>query len=161
MSDLPAFTKLLGVNVLHRSPERSEAELTVRDDLCNRRGVLHGGAMMALGDTLGGMTARSGLPEGGGTATIESKTNFFAAVPKGDTAHAVCMPLHRGRTTIVLETRITRGDGKLAALRRERRERVKARRLAAWDSPKGGSRGGTQGPPRRLYLSTDIRWRPP
>jgi 1,4-dihydroxy-2-naphthoyl-CoA hydrolase len=116
MSDLPAFTKLLGVNVLHRSPERSEAELTVRDDLCNRRGVLHGGAMMPLGDTLGGMTARSGLPEGGGTATIESKTNFFAAVPKGDTAHAVCMPLHRGRTTIVLETRITRGDGKLAAI---------------------------------------------
>src|SRR5438105_1988276 len=117
MSDLPAFTKLLGVNFLHRSPERSEAELTVREDLCNRRGVLHGGAVMALGDTLGGMTARSGLPDGGGTATIESKTNFFAAVPKGDTAHAVCIPLHRGRTTIVLETRITRGDGKLAAIR--------------------------------------------
>ena len=52
----------------------------------------------------------------GRTATIESKTNFFAAVPKGDTARAVCMPLHRGRTTIVLETRITRGDGKLAAI---------------------------------------------
>jgi len=70
MSDLPAFTKLLGVNFLHRSPERSEAELTVREDLCNRRGVLHGGAVMALGDTLGGMTARSGLPDGGGTATF-------------------------------------------------------------------------------------------
>ena len=55
-------------------------------------------------------------PDGGGTATIESKTNFFAAVPRGDTAHAVCMPLHRGHTTIVLETRITRGDGKLAAI---------------------------------------------
>ena len=68
MSDLPAFTKLLGVNFLHRSPERSEAELTVREDLCNRRGVLHGGAVMALGDTLGGMTARSGPPDGGGTA---------------------------------------------------------------------------------------------
>jgi acyl-coenzyme A thioesterase PaaI-like protein len=47
---------------------------------------------------------------------IESKTNFFAAIPKGDTVRAVCMPLHRGRTTIVLETRITRGDGKLAAI---------------------------------------------
>src|SRR5438034_942131 len=108
--------RALGGNFLHRSPERSEAELTVREDLCNRRGVLHGGAVMALGDTLGGMTARSGLPDGGGTATIESKTNFFAAVPKGDTAHAVCIPLHRGRTTIVLETRITRGDDKLAAI---------------------------------------------
>jgi 1,4-dihydroxy-2-naphthoyl-CoA hydrolase len=116
VADLPPFTQLLGVNVLHRSPERSEAELMVREELCNRRGVLHGGAVMALGDTLGGMTAIMNLPDGGRTATIESKTNFFAAVPKGDTAHAVCIPLHRGRTTIVLETRITRGDGKLAAI---------------------------------------------
>ncbi len=116
VADLPPFTQLLGVNVLHRSPERSEAELIVREELCNRRGVLHGGAVMALGDTLGGMTAIMSLPDGGRTATIESKTNFFAAVPKGDTAHAVCVPLHRGRTTMVLETRITRGDGKLAAI---------------------------------------------
>jgi 1,4-dihydroxy-2-naphthoyl-CoA hydrolase len=116
VANLPPFTQLLGVNVLHRSPERSEAELMVREELCNRRGVLHGGAVMALGDTLGGMTAIMNLPDGGRTATIESKTNFFAAVPKGDTAHAVCIPLHRGRTTIVLETRITRGDGKLAAI---------------------------------------------
>src|SRR5258706_12428958 len=93
MSDLPAFTRLLGVNVLHRSAERSEAELTVREDLCNRRGVLHGGAMMALGDTLGGMTARNGLPDGGGTATIGSKTNFFSAGPKSEHGHLVCMPL--------------------------------------------------------------------
>jgi uncharacterized protein (TIGR00369 family) len=114
--DFPSFTKLLGVNVLHRSPERTEAELTVREELCNRRGVLHGGAVMALGDALGGMTASISLPADGRTATIESKTNFFAAVPKGDTARAICMPLHRGRTTIVLETRITRGDGKLAAI---------------------------------------------
>jgi 1,4-dihydroxy-2-naphthoyl-CoA hydrolase len=116
VADLPPFTQLLGVNVLHRSPERSEAELIVREELCNRRGVLHGGAVMALGDTLGGMTAIMSLPDGGRTATIESKTNFFAAVPKGDTAHAVCIPLHSGRTTMVLETRITRGDGKLAAI---------------------------------------------
>src|SRR5262249_58731766 len=116
LPDLPAFTKFLGVNVLHRSRERTEAELTVRDELCNRRGVLHGGAVMALGDTLGGMTASVSLPVGGRTATIESKTNFFAGIPKGDTARAICIPLHRGRTTIVLETRISRGDGKLAAI---------------------------------------------
>jgi uncharacterized protein (TIGR00369 family) len=114
--DVAPFSKLLEVRIAHRSPERSEAQLTVREELCNRRGVLHGGALMALGDMLGGMTASSSLPEGGRTATIESKTNFFAAVPRGDTAHAVCVPLHRGRTTIVLETRITRGDGRLAAI---------------------------------------------
>ena len=114
--DVAPFNKLLGVKVIHRSPERTEGHLAVREELCNRRGVLHGGAVMALGDTLGGMTASSSLRPGGRTATIESKTNFFAAVPQGDTAHAVCVPLHRGRTTIVLETRITRGDGKLAAI---------------------------------------------
>ncbi|HEY4858983.1 MAG TPA: PaaI family thioesterase [Xanthobacteraceae bacterium] len=111
LAEVAPFNKLLGLKVHQRSPERSEAELTVREE---RRGVLHGGAVMALGDTLGGMTASSSLPAGGRTATIES--NFFAAVHLGDTASAVCIPLHRGRTTVVLETRITRGDGKLAAI---------------------------------------------
>jgi uncharacterized protein (TIGR00369 family) len=114
--DVAPFLKFLGVNVLHHSAERTEAQLVVREELCNRRGVLHGGAIMALGDTLGGMTAVSNLAEGSRTATIESKTNFFAGVRKGDTAHAVCARLHRGRTTIILETRISRGDGKLAAI---------------------------------------------
>src|SRR5258707_15685544 len=114
--EVAPFHKVLGVKVILRSPERSEGELTVREELCNRRGVLHGGAVMALGDTLGGLTASASLTPDGRTATIESKTNLFAAVSKGDTARAVCMPLHRGRTTIVLETRITRGDGKLAAI---------------------------------------------
>ena len=62
LPDIAAFTRLLGVNILRRSPERSEAELPVRAELCNRRGVLHGGAVMALGDTLGGMTASTRLP---------------------------------------------------------------------------------------------------
>ena len=110
------FNKLLGVNVLLHSAERTEAEIVVREELLNRRGVMHGGAVMAMADTLGGMTASISLSEPGRTATIESKTNFFAGIPKGDTARAVCIPLHRGRTTIVLETRITRGDGKLAAI---------------------------------------------
>ncbi len=110
------FNKLLGVNVLLHSPERTEAEMFVREELLNRRGVMHGGAVMAMADTLGGMTASISLPDRGRTATIESKTNFFAGIPKGDTVRAVCIPLHRGRTTIVLETRITRGDGKLAAI---------------------------------------------
>lgn len=110
------FNRLLGVTILHHSAERTEAEIVVREALLNRRGVMHGGAVMGIGDTLGGMTASIGLPDGGRTATIESKTNFFASVPQGDTVRAVCVPLHRGRTTIVLETRITRSDGRLAAI---------------------------------------------
>ena len=49
LPDLPAFFRLLGVNLLHRSPERTEAELPVRAELCNRRGVLHGGAARSAG----------------------------------------------------------------------------------------------------------------
>ncbi len=115
-SEPSPFTRLMGVKIISRTAQRTESELLVREDLCNRRGVMHGGAVMAWGDTLGGMTASAALAEGQSTATIESKTNFFAPIPKGDTARAVCMPLHSGRTTIVLQTNITRGDGKLAAM---------------------------------------------
>jgi 1,4-dihydroxy-2-naphthoyl-CoA hydrolase len=110
------FTRLMGVRIISWTAERTESELHVREDLCNRRGVMHGGAVMAWGDTLGGMTASAALTDSQSTATIESKTNFFAPIPKGDTARAVCTPLHSGRTTIMLQTNITRSDGKLAAI---------------------------------------------
>ena len=114
--DASPFIKFMGVKVISRGGERSEAELINREDLCNRRGVMHGGAIMALADIMGGMTASAALPPGHATATIESKTNFLAPIPKGDTVHAVCTPLHSGRTTIVLQTQITRSDGRLAAM---------------------------------------------
>jgi 1,4-dihydroxy-2-naphthoyl-CoA hydrolase len=88
----------------------------VRKELTTVPDILHGGAIMALADNLGGAATVVNLPEGARTATIESKTNFFAAVPLGDTARAECTPLHRGRTTMVWQTRITRSDGRLCAL---------------------------------------------
>ena len=110
------FAKLMGLKVISIKPEKVEAELAVRDDLCTRPAVLHGGAVMAFADTLGAIATVANLPQGAGTTTIESKTNFFAAIPSGDTARAECTPLHRGRTTMVWQTRITRGDGRLAAV---------------------------------------------
>jgi 1,4-dihydroxy-2-naphthoyl-CoA hydrolase len=110
------FAKLMGLKVISVAPERVEAELPVREELCTRPAVLHGGAVMAFADTLGAIATVANLPQGGGTTTIESKTNFFAAIPAGDTARAECTPLHRGRTTMVWQTRITRGDGRLAAI---------------------------------------------
>ena len=97
------------------SPERVTAELPVREELNNRHGIMHGGAIMALADNLGGTATIANLKPGQSTTTIESKTNFFAGIPIGDTAHAECTPLHRGRTTMVWQTRITRGDGRLRA----------------------------------------------
>ena len=112
----PPFARLVGINITHVSPERITAELPVRDELTNGRGILHGGAIMALADNLGGHATVVNLKPGFATTTIESKTNFFAALPAGDTAHAECTPLHRGRTTMVWQTRITRDDGRLAAV---------------------------------------------
>ena len=115
-SGAPGLVTTLGFRLTHCSEERVEATLVARPEVSNRAGVLHGGALMALADTLGGAGTIANLPEGASTVTIESKTNFFAAVPVGDVARAECTPLHRGRTTMVWQTRVTRGDGKLAAI---------------------------------------------
>ncbi len=112
----PPFANLLGGKIVEVTSDRVVAELLVREELANRNGALHGGAVMAIADNLGGTATFLNLPAGAGTTTIESKTNFFAAVPLGDTLRAECTPLHRGRTTMVWQTRIIRGDGKLAAM---------------------------------------------
>jgi uncharacterized protein (TIGR00369 family) len=110
------FAKLLGLELVTVTPERVEATLQVRDELCTRPAVLHGGAMMALADTLGAIATVANLAQGATTTTIESKTNFLAAIPVGDTVRAECTPLHRGRTTMVWQTKIMRSDGRVAAL---------------------------------------------
>ena len=112
----PAFAQFLGIKVTHISAERVTAELYVKDELNNRFGIMHGGAIMALADNVGGTATTANLKEGQTTTTIESKTNFFAAVPIGDTAKAECIALHRGRTTMVWQTRVTRNDGRLCAM---------------------------------------------
>jgi 1,4-dihydroxy-2-naphthoyl-CoA hydrolase len=112
----PPFADYMGMKITHLSKDKVEAEIFVREELNNRFGAMHGGAVMALADNLGGTATFANLPEGGRTATIESKTNFLAPIPVGDTAHAECTPLHRGRTTMVWQTRITRNDGRLCAL---------------------------------------------
>ena len=113
---VPPVARLLGVKITHLSRDRIAAELPVRDELTNRNNVLSGGVVMSLADILGGTAASANLPPGAGTTTIESKTNFFARVELGDTVFAECTPLHRGRSTMVWQTRITRGDGKLVAM---------------------------------------------
>jgi 1,4-dihydroxy-2-naphthoyl-CoA hydrolase len=112
----PPFAQFLGLKITYVSPERVCGELAGRDDLKNRFGLIHGGAIMALADNLGATATMANLKPGQTTTTIESKTNFFVGIPIGDVAKAECVALHRGRTTMVWQTRITRGDGKLCAV---------------------------------------------
>src|SRR5881227_39347 len=110
------FAELMGIEFIAAEPDRVVAEMTVREDLCTRPAVLHGGAIMAFADTLGAAGTILNLPDGAGTTTIESKTNFIAAAPLGTRVTAEATPLHRGRRTMVWQTRITTAEGRLVAL---------------------------------------------
>jgi 1,4-dihydroxy-2-naphthoyl-CoA hydrolase len=113
---LPPFPRYLGIELISVEPDRLVAELTVREETSNGQGAMHGGAIMAVADTLGAIGTLINLPEGVGTTTLESKTNFIGAAPIGARLVAEATPLHRGRTTQVWQTRISRADGKLVAI---------------------------------------------
>jgi len=110
------FAQLIGMRVTEATPDRITAEMVVRDDLCTRPAVLHGGAVMAFADTLGAYATMLNLREGFTTTTLESKTNFIAAAPVGTRISGECTPLHRGRRTMVWQTRVTSDGGRLIAL---------------------------------------------
>jgi uncharacterized protein (TIGR00369 family) len=106
----------MGVEVTDASRERVRARLKVRADLCTSGGILHGGAIMAFADMMGATGAVFNLPDGAGTTTIESKTNFIGPAPEGTTVEAESLPLHIGRRTSVWQTRIMGETGKLVAV---------------------------------------------
>ncbi len=110
------FSDLLGIKFLSASPERVTAEMAVHKELCTSPAVLHGGAIMSLADTLGACATILNLKDGQGTTTIESKTNFLAPAPAGTTVRAECSAIHRGKRTMVWQTRVTNADGRLVAI---------------------------------------------
>ncbi|HJY49667.1 MAG TPA: PaaI family thioesterase [Stellaceae bacterium] len=110
------FAELLGIAFVSASPDRIVAEMTVREDLCTTPAVLHGGAIMAFADTLGAMGTIVNLPQGAGTTTVESKTNFVAPAPVGTRVIGETTPVHRGRRTMIWQTRISTSEGRLVAL---------------------------------------------
>ena len=110
------FAELLGIQFISASPDKIVAEMTVREKLCTIPAVLHGGAIMAFADTLGAMGTIANLPQGAGTTTIESKTNFVAPAPLGAKVIGETTPVHRGRRTMIWQTRISTAEGSLVAL---------------------------------------------
>jgi len=107
--------ELLGLRFVDATKDRVVAELTIRDDLKTIGGRLHGGTIMALADTVAATATFLNLPPGAGTTTLESKTNFFAGASEG-AVRATSTPLHRGRTTMVWETRVTDASTRLLSL---------------------------------------------
>lgn len=110
------FAEHIGVKFVSAAKDKVVAELTVTPELCTRPAILHGGAVMAFADTLGAAGAVLNLPDGAWTSTIESKTNFIASAPVGSIVTGEATPVHLGRRTMVWQTKVTTGDGKLVAL---------------------------------------------
>jgi len=107
--------ELFGIRFVEASRERVVAELSYRQDLTTVGGSLHGGTLMAFADTVGAAATVLNLPPGASTTTLESKTNFFAAGRSG-TVRAESTPLHRGKRTMVWQTRVTDESGRLLSL---------------------------------------------
>jgi 1,4-dihydroxy-2-naphthoyl-CoA hydrolase len=115
LENLVPFEGLLGIELVEASPELVRARLPWAPERCTVGGIMHGGALMGLADDCGGLCAFLNMPSGAhGTATVESKTNFMRAVREG-VVTATTRPLHKGRTLIVVESELTRDDGKLVA----------------------------------------------
>ena len=111
------FSDLMGIKVIEADADHVIAEMLVREDLCTAGNVIHGGAVMALADTLGALATVINLPEGvKGTTTIESKTNFIGPAAAGTTVVATATPIHKGRRTQVWQTQIRTREGKLVAV---------------------------------------------
>jgi 1,4-dihydroxy-2-naphthoyl-CoA hydrolase len=109
------FSVACGVRLEAASPERVSGRLDWAPERCTAGGVLHGGAVMTLADSLGAICAFLNLPAGASTSTIESKTNFFRAVRSGHVT-AVTTPVHLGRSTIVVQTDLRDADDRRVAL---------------------------------------------
>jgi uncharacterized protein (TIGR00369 family) len=108
------FAADLGISLQEASPDRVVAVVQWAPRLCTTGGIMHGGALMTLADSAGALVAFLGLPEGATTATITSTTQMFRSVMAGE-VRAVAVPLHRGRSTVTVQTSMFGPDGTLVA----------------------------------------------
>lgn len=106
------YAATLGITLQEATAEVARGSLPWSPERCTAGGVMHGGAIMSLADTVGAVCALLNLPEGAGTATVESATNFFRGVRRG-TLHAEARPLHVGRSFIVVRTELTDDEGRV------------------------------------------------
>ena len=140
MTSTPARSGMpehFGIRVTDADKEKLVGELDVDDRHLNNSGHVHGGALAAFADDLGGRLAGLNVPPGFRTTTIESKTNIFRACVPGRLT-GVAVPVHVGRRMIVLQTSIYRPDGKLAAMM------IQTQMVLPRESAASSDRGGAE-----------------
>jgi 1,4-dihydroxy-2-naphthoyl-CoA hydrolase len=108
------FAVGLGIVLEQASADEAVGRLDWSPELTTAGGAMHGGALMALADTVGAVCAYLGLPPGAGTATTSSSTSMLRGVRDGY-VRATARPLHRGRSLVVVQTELVDADGRLVA----------------------------------------------
>jgi uncharacterized protein (TIGR00369 family) len=109
------FAVAVGIEIDEAAPDEVRGRLPWAPERCTTAGLMHGGAVMTLADSLGAVCAFLNLPEGASTSTISSSANFFRGVRDGE-VHGTARPLHVGRTTIVVQTELRDAGNQLVAL---------------------------------------------
>jgi 1,4-dihydroxy-2-naphthoyl-CoA hydrolase len=112
---LMPFAQAIGAEIESATADEVRGGFGWAPERCTTGEVVHGGAIMALADSLAAVCAYLNLPDGAVTSTIESKTNFFRGLRSGR-ASATSTPLHVGRTTIVVQTDVRDDRGQRLAL---------------------------------------------
>lgn len=108
---LMPYAVALGVTLTEATPELTQGTLHWSPNRCGVDSAMHGGALMSLADSIGAVCAFLNVPEGAGTSTVESKTNFFRALRDG-IAYAAARPLHVSRSFIVIQTDLVDDSGR-------------------------------------------------
>jgi 1,4-dihydroxy-2-naphthoyl-CoA hydrolase len=113
-----SFPGDLGIEPLEIEDDHARGRIVVDRRHLHPGGFVHGGVWTALGDTVAAWATFRAIPPHHDFTTIELKLNVFAAGLLDDEIVAEARPLHRGRSTVVIEVRIDRvrdGTSKLAA----------------------------------------------
>jgi uncharacterized protein (TIGR00369 family) len=106
------LARTLGIRIISEGPEGVVASAPWMASHTTAGGIMHGGHLMALADAIGALCAFLNLPDGALTSTIESKSNFMRPVSAGEVGIR-SVPVHVGRTTIVVQTDITDSEARL------------------------------------------------
>jgi 1,4-dihydroxy-2-naphthoyl-CoA hydrolase len=118
----PEFNNMghaLGIQFLSLGKDEVKASMPVNENTVQPMRILHGGASVALAETLMSIGAWLNLDDEGKSAVgVEINANHIRPVREGETVFGVARPIHRGRQTQVWETRITTGQDKLVCISR-------------------------------------------
>jgi 1,4-dihydroxy-2-naphthoyl-CoA hydrolase len=113
---LSHFDALLGTEWLDDDPERARARVPMRDELRQPVGLLHGGVMSSLVESVCSRATALAVMDAGMMAMGQSiNVNFIRPVTEGH-AEVQAKARHRGRTTWVWDAEVRDAEQRLCAL---------------------------------------------